>query len=843
MRRWPALALSLLIAACSGPVKEQVASIAPPPLEAGVSHDLAQWRAAHLSQVEYDIALTIPADPSAPIPARQTVRFELDALGGDMPLDFRAPDGSIHALTVNGVAAPIRHEAEHLLLPESALRQGVNTVELSFEAGQTSLNRNPDFLYTLFVPDRARTAFPMFDQPDLKARYRLTLDLPAGWKALANAPLESLAHNGERTVHRFALSDPVPTYLVSFVAGEFDSVTRMVDGREMTMLHRESDPEKFARNVDAIFRLHGEALAWLEDYTGIDYPFAKFDFVAIPSFQYGGMEHPGAIQYRADTLFLDEDPSDPQLLGRANLIAHETAHMWFGDLVTMRWFDDVWTKEVFANFIAAKVVNPSFPGIDHDLNFLLSSYPGAYAVDRTEGANPIRQPLANLDQAGSLYGNIIYDKAPIMMRQLELILGEEAFRDGMQEYLATFANGNASWPELIAILDKRTQTDLAAWSEVWVTTPGRPEFAVSADGAALVQTDPAGAGRNWPQRFAVSDGSRSYDLVADAARTMLPARGGLLFNTDGKGYGIFPVDFDLVSARWTGMSDLERGAQLVNLYEVMLNGDPAIAPSIYFEFLLSRIGSEDNELLAEEMLGQTGAIYWRLFDGQQRAARAPGVEAMLWTAVSDETLPTSRRKLALRSLQGFATTPATLARLQAIWSGEEGLPGISLSERERIALAESLAIRLPGQAGQILDGMAAQIANPDQQRRFAFVRPALSSEKAVRDAFFASLASPDNRAVESWVLDALGYLHHPLRRDQSQAYVLQSLELLEEVRRTGDIFFPAGWASATLGSHVDPAVAETVRRFLAERPDYNPQLRMKILQAADPLFRAVQLRR
>ena len=173
----------------------------------------------------------------------------------------------------------------------------------------------------------------------------------------------------------------------------------------------------------------------MEKYTGIPYAFGKFDFVLIPAFQFGGMEHAGKILYNATGLLLDESATQNQLLGRASVIAHETAHMWFGDLVTMRWFNDVWMKEVFANFMAAKIVNPSFPDVNHELRFLLAHYPAAYEVDRTPGANPIRQQLDNLNEAGSLYGAIIYQKAPVVMRHLEALLGEESFRDGLREYL------------------------------------------------------------------------------------------------------------------------------------------------------------------------------------------------------------------------------------------------------------------------------------------------------------------------------------------------------------------------------------------------------------------------
>jgi aminopeptidase N len=240
------------------------------------------------------------------------------------------------------------------------------------------------------------------------------------------------------------------------------------------MFHRETDPQKVARNRDAIFDLHATALDWMEQYTGIPYAFGKFDFVLIPAFQFGGMEHPGAIFYNANGLLLDESATENQKLDRASTIAHETTHMWFGDLVTMRWFDDVWMKEVFANYFAAKIVNPSFPNINHYLRFLLAYYPPAYDVDRTAGTNAIRQPLANLNEAGTLYGAIIYQKAPIVMRQLETLVGPTVFRDGIREYLRRYSYVNASWPDLIELIADRTPVDLAGWSHAWVNETGRP---------------------------------------------------------------------------------------------------------------------------------------------------------------------------------------------------------------------------------------------------------------------------------------------------------------------------------------------------------------------------------
>src|SRR5204862_7082372 len=201
-----------------------------------------------------------------------------------------------------------------------------------------------------------------------------------------------------RTRVRLATTQPISTYLFAFAAGRFSVETAERNGRTFRMFHRETDAAKVARNRDAIFDLHAAALAWMEQYTGIPYPFGKFDFLLVPAFQFGGMEHAGAIFYNASGLLLDPSATQNDLLNRASVISHETAHMWFGDLVTMRWFNDVWMKEVFANFMAAKIVNPSFPAINHELRFLYSNYPSAYDVDRTPGTTAIRQPPENPDE-------------------------------------------------------------------------------------------------------------------------------------------------------------------------------------------------------------------------------------------------------------------------------------------------------------------------------------------------------------------------------------------------------------------------------------------------------------
>ncbi len=821
------------------------------PVVPGVSWGLAQHRSNTLSKIHYRLRFEIPGDAKEGINSLLELSFDLNSTRTPLQLDFTGPRESIYQVLCNGINSSFEVRNQHIVVPKSALRTGRNHIEITFIAGQSSLNRNPDFLYTLFVPDRARTAFPLFDQPDLKAKYDLTLIVPSEWTALSNAPLVSVSRENGATQYQFATTDLTSSYLFSFVAGKFETVTRSRQGRSMTLLHRETDKEKVSRNLDAIFELHWQAIDWMEAYTGIEYPFQKFDFALIPSFQYGGMEHVGAVQYRASSLLLDEFPPVALLLNRASLIAHETAHMWFGNLVTMLWFDDVWTKEVFANFMAAKIINPGFPNIDHELNFLLRHYNRAYSVDRSAGANPIRQELSNLNEAGNLYGPIIYHKAPIMMRQLEMLLGEERFREGMQEYLKNYAFGNATWPQLIQIWDSRTDTDLASWSQVWVNSPGRPNFELkenNAGGFSIHQLDPSAQSKIWPQQFSLSTaGETGRESVSVSSRTIETAidsvfvdeSSQLLFNSNGLGYGLFPTDIQILNSS-ANLSELERGSTLVNYFENLLEGNNEKVLE-YYATLRTMVQRESNQLLNRLILSQLLRIHHSFLSEAQQSAVQIETENILWQQMLAQK-EASAVKTFFKTFAAVASSAEGLEKVYDVWIEKSKPNLLKLAENDYIALAELLAIRLPEQSKAIVIKQLKRIDNPDNRRRFEFIAPTLSANVAARDVFFESLADESQRNTETWVLDALSNLHHPSRVRQSQAYILPSLELLVELQRTGDIFFPAAWLNATLNNHHSEEAIETVETFLAARPDYNAQLRMKILQSIDFPRRAARLR-
>jgi aminopeptidase N len=626
------------------------------------------------------------------------------------------------------------------------------------------------------------------------------------------------------------------------------------------MFHRETDAAKVARNRDAVFDLHARALAWLEDYTQIPYPWGKFDFVLIPSFQFGGMEHAGAIFYNAPGLLLDESATQNQLLGRASIIAHETSHMWFGDLVTMRWFNDVWTKEVFANFMAAKIVNPSFPDVNHDLRFLLAHHPAAYEVDRTAGANAIRQSLVNLNEAGSLYGAIIYDKAPVVMRQLEMIVGATAFHDGLREYLKTYSFANATWPDLVRVLDARTAEDLAAWSRAWVERRGRPEFttilSTSASGRiaglSLKMRDPLNRGLIWPERLSVALGypGRVHEIPLYAAARLIrvPEAIGLdrplyvLPSGRGLGYGLFLLDEPSRRYLLDHLEDipdeLTRGSALVTVWDNVLEG--RVDPRECLGLLLRVLQQERDEQNAQRALSYLTSLFWRFLPQDERPAVASRLEVILREGL--QRVPTTSQKSAwFAAYRDVVLSAEGTAWLRRVWQRDERVPGLTFAETDEINMALELAVReVPGWS-DILTAQLERTQNPDRKQRFAFVMPALSANPAERDRSLERFRSLENRGHEPWVLEAQRYLNHPLREQHARRFIRPSLDLLAEIQRTGDIFFPKRWMDATLGGHRSPEAASIVRDFLAHEPQYPQRLRWVVLSAADELFRAVTM--
>jgi aminopeptidase N len=316
---------------------------------------------------------------------------------------------------------------------------------------------------------------------------------------------------------------------------------------------------------------------------------------------------------------------------------------------------------------------------------------------------------------------------------------------------------------------------------------------------------------------------------------VLPTGGGLA-------YGDFVLDDATGAYLLEHLLELEdpvtRGAAWVTLWEEMLGC--RVAPATLVTSALRALPREDVQQIVQLIVNYLREIYWRFLSASARKALARTME----TALREGMMRAAAASLKATYFQAFRSTalgPESVAWLERVWAREEQIPGLALAESDEARLALELAVRSVPQAGVILEEQLSRFTSADRRERFQFVMPALSDRTEVLDAFFARLANVKNRRREPWVIEGLSYLNHPLRASQSAHYVYPALELLPEIQRTGDIFFPKNWMDAVLHGHNTADAADTVRKFLSEHTDYPVRLRRIILQSADGLLRAVRI--
>ena len=394
---------------------------APPP--DGIPRELARQRAAELSEVRYHLRFTL-------IPRATTVSGHEDLQFRSVSsalvlLDFR--EGAVTNLAVNGALIPAKIENGHIELPASAIHPGENAVSMDFSAPVATAGKaitrfedkddNTEYLYTLFVPMDAEMAFPCFDQPDLKGRFHLELTAPENWTPISNTPIEaqSPAEVGQRLTI-FSETRPISTYLFAFAAGPFRKVheTAGLPG----LYVRQSKLSKAETEAAEVQQITAQGIDYLSKFFAQPFPFPKYDLVLIPGFAYGGMEHAGATFLREESVLFRSAPTHSDHLNRDILLLHELTHQWFGDFTTMRWFDDLWLKEGFAQYMAYQALASIAPDDNVWKRFYQSIKPAAYSIDSTLGTTPIYQDIANLKDAKSAYGAIVYSKAPGVIKQL-----------------------------------------------------------------------------------------------------------------------------------------------------------------------------------------------------------------------------------------------------------------------------------------------------------------------------------------------------------------------------------------------------------------------------------------
>ncbi len=825
--------------------------------EKGVSIDLAKERFLDISGLEYHLEMNVPDSLSKEIKANAVLNFQKKNTHTPIVLDFTPGAKSVEYVLLNDEKVFYSIENEHIIIPTSYIKQNKNKLEIGFVMGEGALNRNSDYLYTLFVPDRARTAIPCFDQPDLKAKVSYSIFMPKDWLAITNGIKDYEEEKNGNIKHvSFAYTKPISTYLWAFAVGKFSKVTEKKDSREISIYHMEKDSDKIKNNVPALFNQAFHSIKWLEEYTGIPFPFQKYDMVCIPSFQFSGMEHPGAVYYRQEKCFLSDKPTQKEKLNRATVIAHETSHMWFGDLVTMKWFSGVWQKEVFANFIADKIVKEQFPNVNYDLAFMVGHFPAAFSVDRTIAANPIEQKLLNLKDAGSLYGNIIYHKAPIVMHQLEKLMGADMLQKGLGLYLKKFSYGNASWNDLIQTLNDLSEYDLNLWSDTWVNESGRPVVSFEMKEGELVVKqhhefvlNPKDSLKVWAQRFNcafVSGDSitQSQAELLTSSAVVSDKKPDYIFpSVDQDGYGLFL--FDSSSAQYamkvlpTMKDNLMAGALMIHLYENLLANNK-IDPEAYLKMLSKFIKNSFNEQLINLACDQMNFVLWRCLDTDKRAKLSVQIENVLLQK-ADVVTSIGLKKVLLKTWSSVATSSESMEKLKQLVFVDKSYNDVAFSNRELVNILLTVVLKDPDLDDAAIYAWADKINDEDLKGELRFVAPVFSKDAAVFNDFVEGLGRLENRAKENWVLTALKYIHHPFLNGKNIRYVEDEISLMPEVKNTGSLFFPMSWINVILRGYNSNKVVSLIDYYFKDHPDFPEDLKMKVLQAADAVKRSANI--
>lgn len=336
-----------------------------------------------------------------------------------------------------------------------------------------------------------------------------------------------------------------------------------------------------------------------------------------------------------------------------------------------------------------------------------------------------------------------------------------------------------------------------------------------------------------------------FDMQTERADLKIPANISkaewVLPNGGGLAYGDFILDDSTRSFLLQHLPELKdpltRGAAWVTLWEETL--DRRVRPTDFIDLAMRSLPAEDTEQNVQLVLGYTSDAFWTFLSDAERHERSAKLEETLRSGLAHANT-SSMKATYFSAFRSTVTTTEGIALLERVWRRQEKIPGLILAEPDEASMALDLAVRSVPAASAILEEQRGRFMNPDRKARFEFVMPALSDQQAARDAWFENLRDVKNRRREPWVLEGLQYLHHPLRAAQSEKYIRPSLDLLIEIQRTGDIFFPTRWMNATLSGHNTKPSADTVRTFLNEHKDYPIRLRRIILQASDELFRAAR---
>ena len=844
-----------------------------------LTRDEARARAAVVDVESYDVTLDLTTGPET-FASTTVVRFTSPEPGASTFLDLIAP--VVRRVVLNGVeldVADVVADSRIRLDGLAASNEVVVEAECAYMNTGEGLHRFVDpvddevYLYSQFEVADSRRVFAVFEQPDLKAVFTFTVTAPAHWVVVSNSPetgdpvtveggvnRNGGADEGTATWH-FEPTPRISSYITAIVAGPYHhehGELISADGREIPLgvFCRGS----LAAHLDTenILDITRAGFAFYEELFGFPYPFAKYDQLFVPEFNAGAMENAGAVTFLENYVFRSKVP-EATVERRAVTILHELAHMWFGDLVTMRWWDDLWLNESFAEYASHLATAEATEWTSAWTTFSSLEKSWAYKQDQLPSTHPIAADIRDLEDVEVNFDGITYAKGASVLKQLVAWVGQEQFFAGVRTYFAKHQFANTELRDLLTELEATSGRDLSAWSGLWLEKSGvtllRPQIESDADGTitalAITQEVPAAHPVQRPHRIVIG----GYDLVdgklvrtsrteldVDGARTEVPALVGqrrpdlLLLNDDDLAYAKIRLDERSLATALAHLDSFTESLPRTLVWAAVWDAtrDAETPARDYVDLVLGNIAHETDSTVVLVLLRQLATALDLYVAADHRPATEKAAADALWALAADAPAGSDSQLQLVKAFAGRAGTPEQLDTVAALLAGDTKLDGLSIDTDLRWELLVSLVAG--GRAGAAeIDAQVAADPTATGQRAAANARAAIPTSEA-KAAAWAAVVEADTlpNALQAATIAGFGRVHD---RALLTPYVTPYFEALESVwaDRTNEMaqnivvgLFPTeladdpsvdvlGAADAWLDGH--PEAAPALRRLVAESRD------------------------
>ncbi len=827
-------------------------------------------RAGRIHHVRYglDLELTEGRDSYT---GSVVIEFHLD--DGDRPL-FLDYSGRVRSLRANGTDLEPDHREGRIRIAPEHLRMHNRFVieyESRYSATGDGFHRFVDpqdgatYLYSNLEPYSAHRIFPCFDQPDIKATYRLLVIAPDGWQVVSAEAAGQTTHLSQgRRMHDFPPSASFSSYLFSLIAGPYVALESSHGGVPLGLYGRASMRAELERSADEIFELTAQGLDYYADLFGRRYPFSKYDQLFVPEFNAGAMENVGAVTFNDSFLFRDP-PTYGQRLIRGEVILHELAHMWFGNLVTMRWWDDLWLNETFATYLSYRCLAEATRFTDAWQTFNGQMRPAAYRQDQLPTSHPIATLVEHTDQAVGNFDAITYEKGAAVIKQLAAALGDDAFRRGLQAYIERHAWGNSTLADFLGALGDAAGRPLEEWARLWLQTPSLNtigvQWSASDDRIEHLELRQAAAFEHGTLRphstsvalLSATPGTRELRIDAipvqvEEAQTAVPAARGLpapLFvypNHGDHDYALAeldPVSLDFALERLPDLVDPLLRQQVWSTLWEMVRGSQ-LRSGAYLEAVRQFAPRESDTLLLQSIVDRALLALRRYVPAEQADLAASELMHVALGSLRS-TADSDLRLVWARTAATAAASPADVRELLDLVDGRWSVDGFEPDQQLRWTVAiKAVAHQLDGG----LERAAAERERDGSDRgQRAFIRAQVSApDPAAKRRAWARI-NADGYGSDHLTRAAISGFQWVHQREVLLPFREPFYERVVGVYATRDHSYAESYLRWLVPDRwAEPAELERIHAVIAGLDADSDLLRRHLVEVADDLQRDIRVR-